>query len=70
MKIQAKFTLFLFALGLGMSAAYAYPPVGTCRNNCDYEYRYCIKTDVPGGIPTCLARRDACYDRCDHASPL
>jgi hypothetical protein len=68
MTMKTIFTLFLFAMGLGMSAAYAYPPVFTCENRCDYDYRYCIHADGSAGIPACLARRDVCYDRCAHSS--
>lgn len=58
--MKKKIALFLFALGLGSSAAYAYPSVAQCRAQCDYDYRACVAAGNSG----CIGERSACWGDC------
>jgi len=59
MNMNKKIGVFLFALGLGVSSAFA----GTrCTNNCDYLEQYCLRHG--GSYQDCYVQRLDCYDTC------
>ena len=58
--MKLKIGMFLFALGLGSSMAWAQPNLNTCLNQCTYDYNQC-RAD---GQPSCGAIRSACVGDC------
>jgi hypothetical protein len=52
--------LFLFALGLGASFAYAAPNYNTCMNQCLYELNACHAS----GSKTCSGAYATCIGDC------
>lgn len=56
--MMKKVALFVFALGMGSSIAYARLP--DCQWNCYLDYRYCINH----GGTNCVVDRDECYAAC------
>lgn len=63
--MKTKITLFLFALGLGSSIAYAMPPGGHgCITQCLKEYHSCIAK--PGSNKAaCTKEKNACIALCN-----
>jgi hypothetical protein len=61
--MKMKLALFMFAIGLGSSFAYAAESsTNSCQGWCAIGYRNCIKN---GGDPVeCAADRDACFEDC------
>lgn len=57
--MMKKMALFLFALGMGTSVAYARLP--DCEWNCYLKYRACVQTSST----TCQAQRDICDGNCE-----
>lgn len=56
-----KLALFLFAMGVSASAAWALPgPVGSCEWNCWHNYQIC--SNWGGG--DCLAKKAECLETC------
>ncbi|MBJ7313843.1 hypothetical protein ACFOLJ_19960 [Rugamonas sp. CCM 8940] len=68
--MKMKFALFMFALGLGSSFAYAAESstnsVASCRSWCTTNYLECRKHS---DVETCLDLRDACWGRCGGIIP-
>ncbi|WP_338849462.1 hypothetical protein V8J88_10600 [Massilia sp. W12] len=61
--MKAKLSLFLFAIGLAASSAYAYDE---CRYGCDLEYRQCL-AQANGdwlAVDACIENVLSCKDRC------
>ncbi len=63
--MKTKITLFLFALGLGSSIAYALPMGGSgCSAECLKEYKSCIAK--PGSsTAACTKEKNACITLCN-----
>ncbi|SFM70901.1 MULTISPECIES: hypothetical protein [Rugamonas] len=59
--MKVKLSLFLFALGLGASAANARPPNWECLQGCNAVYKYCLKSQ-PSEV--CAAERQQCREEC------
>ena len=57
-----KVALFVFALGMGSSIAYARLP--DCQWNCYLDYKACVNSG--GGTTACAAERNECYNACDY----
>ncbi len=60
--MKMKLALFMFALGLGSSFAYAAETTGsTCENYCYSTYNRCIKSTW---LDVCREQRDDCLQGC------
>nr|WP_315472366.1 hypothetical protein [uncultured Undibacterium sp.] len=62
--MKIKFAMFLFALGLGTSAAYANTKsqLTICKTSCEAQYQQCIASGTPK--MACSAARVSCVTDC------
>jgi len=62
--MKIKFAMFLFALGLGTSAAYANTNIKytECKTSCEAQYQECIASGTPK--MACSAARVSCVTDC------
>jgi hypothetical protein len=58
--MKLRICMFLFALGLGSSMAWAQPNLNTCLNQCTYDYNQC-RAD---GGSSCGIIRNICVADC------
>jgi hypothetical protein len=60
--MKMKLALFMFAIGLGSSFAYAAESTtNSCQGYCAIAYRYCLTYGDPA---ECAADRNACFQDC------
>jgi hypothetical protein len=65
MEMLKKLSVFVFALGLGVSLAQASPWVN-CNNSCNAAYRNCIAwASTPGAAGLCDGKLEVCVERCN-----
>ncbi|MES2074988.1 MAG: hypothetical protein V4462_05140 [Pseudomonadota bacterium] len=66
--MKMKLALFMFAIGLGSSFAYAAETSGSdCAGQCYYNYNYCMR--INGDAAFCQSRQTACLQRCGIQEP-
>jgi hypothetical protein len=66
--MKMKLALFMFAIGLGSSFAYAAETNGAeCGGQCYWNYNYCMS--VNGNASFCAKQQTACLRRCGIQEP-
>ena len=65
--MKMKLALFMFAIGLGSSLAYAAETnTFSCESSCYSNYRYCLSVNT---MEFCEPRKTACLQRCGIQEP-
>ena len=65
--MKMKLAMFMFAIGLGSSFAYAAGVAGgDCAGNCYSNYHYCMTVNTPF---FCKKQQTACLQRCGIQEP-